>query len=65
MIVTHDSEFTERRKKNCIWKHVRLDCEQPDGPGLLAIALDEMVQLLERHENITIEAKPDGIRGPV
>ena len=59
VLVTHDREFTERRKRNTIGQHVRLDCEQPDGPMLLARWLPDVVGLLERHVDVVIEVRPN------
>jgi len=60
VLITHDREFTERRKRNTIGRHVRLCCEQPDGPDLLAISLDEIAQVLERLPHVVIELHPRG-----
>lgn len=59
VLVTHDKEFTERRKKMPLWKHVRLVCEQPDGPTLLERWLTEMVYALDRHADVVVELRPD------
>lgn len=55
VLLTHDREFTERRKRNTIGRHVRLCCEQPDGPELLATWLDEVSPVLERRPHVVIE----------
>lgn len=58
VIITHDSEFTERRKRNVIWKHIRLHCEQPDGPDLLKRTLPDVLAILERYHDVVIELAP-------
>ena len=55
VLITHDREFTERRKRNSIGRHVRLDCEQPDGPEILTTQFPEVLAELERHANIVVE----------
>lgn len=58
VLVTHDREFTGWRRRAGIGQHVRLCCEQPDGPDLLASYLDEVVLICARHPNVTIELRP-------
>lgn len=35
VLITHDAEFTNRRKRQPFGHHVRLVCHQLDGPDLL------------------------------
>lgn len=60
VLITHDREFTTRRKRNAHGRHVRLVCPEPDGPDVLALHLDDVLPILERHENVTVEIKPRG-----
>jgi len=55
VLMTHDAAFTKRRMKNTIGCHVRLDCEQPDGPQVIAAHLDELVTILEQARDVVIE----------
>jgi hypothetical protein len=48
VLITHDREFTRRRMRNTIGRHVRLDCEQPDAMAVIGAHLDELVAALER-----------------
>jgi predicted nuclease of predicted toxin-antitoxin system len=57
VVITHDREFTERRKKNSIGRHVRLMCEQPEGPELLERHLPSIVSLAAAIEHVTIEVQ--------
>jgi predicted nuclease of predicted toxin-antitoxin system len=54
VVITHDKEFTRRRMKNTIGRHVRLDCEQPDGPQVVAAHLDELVAVLEEAHDLVV-----------
>jgi hypothetical protein len=54
VVITHDREFTRRRMKNTIGRHVRLDCEQPDGPQVIAAHLDELVAVLEEAHDLVV-----------
>ena len=60
VLITHDREFTERRKRNTIGRHVRLCCEQPDGPNLLAMWLDDVIPVLEHRSHVVVELHPNG-----
>lgn len=55
VLLTHDREFTQRRRLLPIGLHVRLDCEQPDGPDLVRTRLDVVIDLLAHHRDLTIE----------
>jgi hypothetical protein len=61
VLVTHDREFTTRRKRHAIGWHVRLMGEEPDGPELLEQHLAEIVSVCEHNENVTVEVRPEGI----
>jgi len=55
VLITHDREFTERRKRNTFGKHVRLTCPQPDACEVLRVHLDELVRVLGEHNDIVVE----------
>jgi predicted nuclease of predicted toxin-antitoxin system len=61
VLVTHDREFTRRRMKNTIGRHVRLDCEQPDAIALMGAHLEELVAALERAHDIVIVVSAAGV----
>lgn len=60
VLITHDKEFTRRRKRFTIGQHVRLCCEQPDGPNLLRTHIDELVPMLLALPHVVIEVAPHG-----
>lgn len=62
VVVTHDREFTGRRRRNTVGLHVRLVCEQPDAVDVVGAHLDEMVEALERRQRAVVEVRPGGIR---
>jgi len=55
VLVTHDREFTQRRKKNTIGKHVRLKCPEPDACEIVARQLPELVEVLGQHDHLVVE----------
>ena len=58
VIITHDREFTNRRKRMPIGHHVRLRCHQMDGPDLLEQALDQIVSFLGASPDMVLEVSP-------
>lgn len=58
-VVTHDREFTSRRKKNTFGQHIRLKCEQPDAAEILEEWLPEILPFLEGREDIVLEVSRD------
>lgn len=47
VLVTHDREFTTRRKRNTVGPaRVRVRVEQPDGPEVIDNRLDELIEAL-------------------
>lgn len=56
VLITHDEEFTERRKRRCIGRHVRLCCVHPDAVQLIERRFDDSVlEVLRRKPHVTIE----------
>ena len=60
VLITHDREFTRRRMKNTIGRHVRLDCEQPDAMAIGAY-LGELVAALEHAHDVVIVVSAAGV----
>ncbi len=58
VLITHDREFTVRRRRMPIGHHVRLKCHQIDGPELLESALDQIVSFLSASPNLVLEVSP-------
>ena len=54
MLITHDREFTRRRMRNTIGRHVRLDCEQPDAVAIVGTHLEELVAALEHAHDVVL-----------
>jgi predicted nuclease of predicted toxin-antitoxin system len=62
VLITHDREFTRRRMKNTIGQHVRLDCEQPDAPDVIAEQLNAIIEALEGLENVVLIVSASRVR---
>ena len=58
-IVTHDREFSARRRRNTIGMHIFLDCLEPDAVDLMEQHLDDIVDALERsHGDLFVRLSP-------
>lgn len=55
VVITHDREFTTRRKRNTLGLHVRIRVEQPDGPEVVEQRLDELVEALGWTDTAVVE----------
>jgi predicted nuclease of predicted toxin-antitoxin system len=62
VLITHDRPFTLRRMKNTIGRHVRLDCEQPDGPEVIAVRLPDLVAMLEGAQDVVLIVSATEVR---
>ena len=62
VVVTHDKEFTERRKRNTFGKHVRLTCLQPDACDVVSLHLDELESILAESGPIVIEVSSTQVK---
>jgi predicted nuclease of predicted toxin-antitoxin system len=62
VVITHDREFTERRKKNTFGKHVRMTCEQPDACGVIEERLEELIPILEETSDIVVEVSATKVK---
>jgi predicted nuclease of predicted toxin-antitoxin system len=61
VLITHDREFTRRRMKNTIGRHMRLDCEQPDATAVIGAHLDALVAGLEHAHDVVLVASAAGV----
>lgn len=62
VLVTHDREFTERRKRNTIGQHVRITCPQPDACEVVEARMADLVEILEQHAEIVVEVSSQRVR---
>lgn len=61
VLITLDKEFSQRRLKNPIGRHIWLHCPEPRASLVLAKHLAEVLELLQR-ENVTIKVTRDRVR---
>lgn len=55
VLVTHDKEFSQRRRRNVIGRHVYLRCNEWDGPEVIEQHLDTILDNLKRHSDIWVK----------
>lgn len=60
VLLTHDREFSQRRRKNVVGQHVWLRCDEEEAPDVLARFLPELLPLLERGHDVWIELSTYG-----
>jgi predicted nuclease of predicted toxin-antitoxin system len=46
VLLTHDKEFSQRRRRNVIGRHIQLRCKEWEAADLLADRLDELLPIL-------------------
>lgn len=62
-VVTHDADFSRRRKTNTFGWHVWIRCEQPDAADLVEHHLADLVTALEQQTDFVVELSPrHGVR---
>lgn len=59
-LVTHDREFSVRRRQNVVGRHIWLTCSEWDAASVLADALMDIVPILERHADVMLTLKAAG-----
>lgn len=58
VLLTHDREFSQRRRENVIGRHVWLDCDELDAPDLLMRYLEDLLPVFEHHEHVMVRVAP-------
>jgi predicted nuclease of predicted toxin-antitoxin system len=58
-LISHDTEFARRRRRNTIGQHIWLRCSEPQAPTVLAQHLAEVADILGRMPDVVIEVRPD------
>jgi predicted nuclease of predicted toxin-antitoxin system len=61
VVVSTDREFSRRRMKNAIGRHVWLRCQDWEADGVLETHVAEVVNQLEARSDLTIRVSADGL----
>ena len=62
ILLTHDREFSRRRRAMPVGRHVELRCKERVAADLLARHLDEVLRLLSSAQDVTVVLS---VAGPV
>jgi predicted nuclease of predicted toxin-antitoxin system len=60
ILVTHDKEFSKRRRRNVAGWHVQLQCPEWDAADLLLQHLDYVGTIVASFEDVFISLSPEG-----
>lgn len=60
-LLTHDVEFSRRRRRNVVGKHIWLRCVEFEAVELVTDHLDTIVLQLEHHDDVWMRVSADGI----
>ncbi len=62
VLVTLDREFSQRRRHHIIGRHVRLRCDDVQAPAVMMHHLNDLLPVLERHDELFVEVSWEGYR---
>jgi hypothetical protein len=62
VVITHDVEFSKRRRKNVIGQHLWLRCIEPEATALLRDHLDGVLTILANFDDVFIEVSKQGLQ---
>lgn len=60
-LLTHDREFSERRRKNVIGKHVWLRCSEMEAADLVEEHIDELAAALSIQKDVWVKLSTEGL----
>jgi predicted nuclease of predicted toxin-antitoxin system len=61
VVVSTDSEFSQRRMQNAVGQHIWLRCSDWEASEVLADHLDEVVALLKARSDLTVRVSKEGL----
>lgn len=61
VVVTHDVEFSARRRRNPHGRHVQLGCTEPEAMAVVDACLTELVLALEPFPDVFVHVSKGGI----
>jgi len=59
-LLSHDIEFSERRRRNVIGRHIFLRCNEWDAAAILERYAPEFIPILERHADVWVRLSTQG-----
>ena len=61
VVISCDAEFSRRRRRNAIGKHVYLRCPKPEAAEILGRHLPVVLAALESAANVTVTVTRDNV----
>ena len=61
VLITHDREFSNRRKRNVVGKHVFMRCNEWDAADLLVEHLEVLVKILAASDDLWASVSKQGV----
>jgi predicted nuclease of predicted toxin-antitoxin system len=61
VLITLDREFSRRRRRNTIGRHVWLRCAEPEASDLLRDHLDEVIKIVTYRRNVVVTVTRSGV----
>lgn len=58
VLLTHDREFSQRRRRNVYGRHVWLNCPELDAIVVLEAALPALLPILEHNRDVWVRLTP-------
>lgn len=62
VVITHDVEFSARRRRNPHGRHVQLGCPEPDAVEVVGARIVELVSAIQPFADIFVYVSKDGIK---
>lgn len=59
VLISHDGEFSKRRRRNVVGQHIFLQCNEWDAADVLTQNLGFIIPVLEHHEDVFVRVSPD------
>lgn len=59
-LLSHDVEFSERRRRNVIGRHIYLRCNEWDAPDLVSTYLADLLPILDHHQDVWVRLSAAG-----
>ncbi len=54
VVVTHDREFSQRRRRNVVGRHLYLRCDEWRAAELVRLRLPEVIDVLRHHDAVYV-----------
>lgn len=60
VLITHDREFSQRRRRNVVGRHLQLRCDEWEAADLIEAHLAQLLPILGAFDDIFVAVSPAG-----